>query len=372
MEKSYKFRIYPNGEQVAQIQRTFGCCRFSFNHLLSKRIEAYRESGKTLNYFALCRELTELKIEYPWLRNVDSSALQSTAQDLDIAYRHFFRRIKSGGKVGFPKFKSKKNSNKSYRAKQCKGATIVAFEKHIKLPKLGKVKTAISKQIQGRILNATVSQTPSGKYFVSLCCTGVDIPQYQSSGKTVGLDMGLKELVTTSDGTTYPNYRHISKSENKLAKLQRQLSRKTIGSANRNKARLKVARMQEYIANQRKDALHKLTTELVKEYDVICVEDLAVKNMVKNHKLAKSISDASWGELHRQLKYKCEWQHKSFVKIDRFFASSQVCGGCGLQNPKVKALSVREWTCGECGVSHDRDINAAKNILSEGLRLLSA
>jgi putative transposase len=305
-----------------------------------------------------------------WLKEADSTALQSSLKDLDIAYQNFFRRIKKGDKPGFPKFKSKKNRKRSYKSKRV-GENIAIHEKHIKLPKLGFVRAAISKQMQGRILSATVSQAPSGKYFVSICCTDVDIPQHQSTGAAVGLDMGLKELVITSDGVTHANHKHIRNLEKRLATLQRQLSRKTIGGTNWEKARIKVARLQEKIANQRKDVLHKLTTQLVKDYDVICVEDLAVKNMVKNHSLAKSIVDASWGELARQLQYKCEWQHKVFVKVGRNFASSQVCSSCGYKNADVKNLKIRVWECPECRAFHDRDVNAAINILNEGLRLIA-
>jgi len=367
MEKAYKFRIYPNNEQIKQIQQTFGCCRFLYNHFLAERIKRYTEAGENLNYYACSAMLTSMKQEFIWLKDADSTALQSAVKDLDTAYANFFRRVKHGEKPGFPQFKSKKNRRKSYKSK----GNIQVLNKHIKLPKLGNVKAKTSKQVQGRILNATVSQSPSGKYYVSICCTDVEIPKYKSTGAVIGLDMGIKKLLSTSEGVIYPNHKYIRKSERRLAKAQRQLSRKQIGSSNRDKARVKVARVQEHIANQRADALHKLTTQLVKDYDIICIEDLAIKNMIRNHKLAKSIADVSWGELVRLLQYKCDWQCKKLVKVDRFFASSQLCNACGHKNAELKNLQIRHWICQSCGTEYDRDINAAKNILSEGLRLIA-
>ena len=363
MEKAYKFRLYPNKTQEILIQKTFGCVRFVYNYFLDKRITAYKEDKVTLTYNKCSKELTKLKQELTWLKEPDKCSLQNALKHLDIAFQNFFNREN----VGYPKFKSKKNRHKSY--KNSLSNNNITFEgSKIKLPKIGKVRIRDKQIPQGRILNATVSQTPSGKYFVSICCTDVEKPDFIRTDKYVGIDLGIKDFVITSDGDKYSNPKYLKQSLNKLAKSQRELSRKTRGGSNWDKARIKVARLYERITNQRKDMLNKLSSELVWKYDVICIEDLQVSNMIKNHNLAQSISDASWSEFVRQLKYKSKWYGKELIKVDRFFPSSQTCSVCGYINKATKNLAVRAWICPNCNAEHDRDINASINILHEGMR----
>ncbi|WP_304154921.1 RNA-guided endonuclease TnpB family protein [Megamonas hypermegale] len=388
MEKAYKFRIYPNKTQEILLQKTFGCVRFIYNHFLDRRIKAYEQNKKNISYNECSKELTQLKKEKKWLKEPDKSSLQNALKHLDTAYKNFFNRPETGFPKfkskknryksyktnmtnNFPKFKSKKNRYKSYKTNMTNN-NIAFLGNKIKLPKLGKVKVRDKYcQIEGRILSATVSQMPSGKYYAALCCTDVLQPEFIRTDKYVGLDLGIKDFVITSDAVKYSNPKYLQKSLAKLAKLQRELSQKTKGSSNWEKARVKVAKLHDRIANQRRNLLHQISCQLIKNYDVICLEDLQVSNMMRNHKLARNIADVSWSEFVRQLKYKAEWFGKVIVKIDKFYPSSQLCHVCGYKNTEVKDLDVREWDCPECKTHHDRDVNAAINIRNEGLRILN-
>lgn len=367
MEKAFKYKIYPNKKQQELIQKTFGCTRFVYNYFLNLRITEYRDNKKSLSYNDTSKLLTQLKKKFEWLKEPDKDSLQKSLKDLDMAYQKFFKEHS-----GFPKFKSKKNRHKSYRT-SCTNNNIRFENKHIKLPKLGMVKVRDKQIPQGRILNATISQEPNGHYYCSLCCTDIKITQYPKTNINVGIDLGMVDFVIYSDGNKIENPKFYEKLEKKLAKLQKELSRKTIGGANWNKARIKVAKLQKHISNQRNDFLQKLTTEIIRTYDVVCIEDLDVKSLKEtdNTTRNKRVSDVSWSEFRRQLTYKAMWYGRDLSVVNRFYPSSQICHICGYRDGK-KSEDIRNWTCPHCKRKLDRDINAAINILNEGLRLLNS
>ena len=364
MIKNFKVRIYPNQEKQILIDKTFGHVRYVYNFMLNLKQKLYEYFGLSLNYNNMSKILTEFKKHKSWLCEVDAIALQQCLKDLDTAYINFFNKI-----AGFPNFKTKRGKN-SYRTN---GRTIALDQenKKIRIPKIGWIKFRDKTNFSGltKINNITISKTPSGKYFASIS-TEVNIKAFAKTKKSCGIDLGLKDFCILSNGTKFGNLRFLKRNEKRLRLLQKSLSRKVYDSKNYEKARIKLAKFHEYIANCRKDYLHKISIQIVKEYDIICTETLRIKNIIKNHKLAKAVSDVSWSEFCRQLEYKCLWYDKKFVKIDTYFASSQLCSNCGFKNSNIKNLDVREWTCQECRQYHDRDINAAINILNQGLTLL--
>ena len=366
MVKGYKARLYPTVKQQNILNRTFGSCRFVYNHFLAERVRSYKEDGISLTYNKTAKLLTSLKRDknHLWLNETDSMALQEALRNLDRAYQNFFK-----GNARFPKFHSKR-CKQSYRTRnQGNGIRIVGNT--IKIPKVGYIKFKGLRSFDGRILNATISKSASGKFYISLCVETEDAP-FLNAGGMIGLDVGIKEFYTDSNGNTVAKPKTYRKHEKKLIREQRRLSRKQKGSNNRNKQRVRLAVQHEKITNIRSDFLHKQSHILASENQVVCVEDLNVKGMLRNHRLAKAISDVSWSEFFRQLEYKTTEHGGIVVKVPTFYPSSQICSACGYQNPFVRNLAVREWICPECGAHHDRDVNAATNILRKGLEILSS
>ena len=365
INRTFRFRLYPNREQTELLAKHFGCSRFVYNYFLNQRREQYRLTGKSDNYYAQAKALITLKKqeETAWLKEVNAQTLQFAIRSLEAAYNNFFKK-----RAKFPNFKSKHSKN-SFTIPQ--SASIEGGRLFIRKFKEG-IKCRVHRDIKGKIGKVTITKTPSGKYFVSVFTEEEYTTSLKRTGKSVGMDMGLKDLLITSDGETFKNNRYTRRYEHKLAKAQQHLSRKKKDSRGFENQKLKVARLHEKITNSRADYLHKCSISLVRRYDTICIEDLNIKGMTKNHHLSKSISDASWCKFVAMLTYKAEWNNKKVVKIDRYFPSSQTCNVCGYVNKQIKDLSVREWECPHCHTHHDRDVNAAINILRFGLNNISA
>ena len=369
MLRAYKYRIYPTEEQKVLLAKTFGCCRFVYNWALNLKIEVYKQEKKSIGNVELTNRMrSELKTEHEWLGEVNSQALQSALRNLDTAYKNFFRDTHA---VGFPKFKSRKQK----QSFQCPQHCSVDFGKGtISIPKAKDIPVVLHRRFKGTVKTVTISMTPSGRYFASVL-VGTSMQEMKPSepkrDTTVGIDLGIKSLAVCSDGRTFDNPKNLQRSLDRLKLLQKRLSRKQKGSANRNKARIRVARLQEHIANSRKDSLHKITHALTHDSQVrtICMEDLNVKGMQRNHHLAQAVGDASFGMFLTLLEYKCSWYGVNLIEIDRFAPSSKTCGKCG-HVYKGLNLSERSWTCPECGTHHDRDFNAACNIKEFGLKAL--
>lgn len=367
MLKGYKYRIYPNSEQEVLINKTLGCARFVYNNILSYKINLYKNEGKSLskidcnNY---CNRV--LKNDYPFLREVDKFALTNSIYNMDSSYQKFF---KEG--AGYPKFKSKHEKKQSYTTNYTNGNIKVFFDMgKVQIPKVGKIKVKLHRKFNGIIKNATISKTSTEKYYISIL-VDEKIEKLPKNNKKIGIDLGIKDLVITSSGIKYYNPKVLNKWEKKIAKLQRILCKKKKGSKRYVKIKNQIARYHEKVSNIRKDNLHKISSKIVRENQIIVTEDLQVKNMMKNRKLSKVIGDASWHEFTRQLEYKSKYYGRTYIKIDKFYASSQLCHICGYKNEEVKNLSIRNWECPNCKNIHDRDKNAALNILEEGLKLLT-
>ena len=365
MQKGIKFRIYPNREQQNLINKTLGCCRFIYNRGLAMRKEAY-ENGQKIGYSQTSAMLTELKRgeDFAFLKVVDSIALQQSLRDLDRGFTNFFQK-----RAAYPTFKSKHNRYQSYRTIN-QGDNIRIVGKYIKLPKLGLVKIRQSME-GGKINNVTIEHTPTGKYFAVLNVEFEPQPR-PNNGGMIGIDVGIKEFYSDSNGNVVANPKYLEQSMRKLIREQRKQSRKQKGSNNRNKQRVKVAKVHEKITNQRNDFLQKQSTMLIRENQTICIEELKIKNMMRNHKLAQHIGSASWSKFFDMLTYKAAWYGNDVVKVPTMYPSSQTCSCCGDKNPLVKNLAVRIWECPNCHAVHKRDTNASINILNKGLQMQSS
>ena len=357
--KAYKYRIYPNSEQKEFFAKCFGCVRFFYNKSLSDMNEIYKSTGKFKNITP-----ASYKEDYPFLKEVDSLALSNAQLNRNTAFKAFFSH-----KTGFPKFKSKRN-DQSYTTNNQGSVKLSNNDRYISIPKCSRIRIKKHRDFIGTVKSITVSRTTDNKYYMSLLVE-TEIESLEPSKKMIGLDLGIKDLIVDGNGYKYKNHKYLSKSQSKLAREQRKLSKMIKGSNNRNKQRIKIAKIHKHIQNQRNDYLHKLSKKIIDENQVIALEDLKVKDMEQNNKLARNITDASWSRLVAMLTYKANWYGRTIVKVPSNYPSSQLCSICGYKNSITKSLNIRKWTCPECGTIHDRDINAARNILSKGIELLT-
>jgi len=358
---SYKFRMYPTKEQEVLLAKHFGSVRFVYNYFLNQRKQSYQTEKKTLGYFSNCKELTNIKQqgEFEWLKEINSQTLQATLKNLEGSYNSFFKKISK-----FPTFKSKKNFKQSFRVPQ----SVSVENNKLHIPKFkGGIKIKLHRQIEGNIKFATLSKNSAGQYFVSLTVERENnIPQ-TTTKQAIGIDLGIKDLIVCSNGKKYPNLKAKKVLTFRIKLLQKRLSKKVNGSNNRIKAKTKLAKIHNKVSNQRANHIHKITNQLTKENQLIAMEDLNTKGMIKNHKLANALSDVAFGEIQRQLVYKSSWKGCILFKINRFYPSSKTCSNCGWINQSLK-LSDRSWTCNNCNTHHDRDLNASQNILWQALK----
>lgn len=361
MLKAYKYRLNPNDEQKMLLDKHFGCTRFVYNLALETKQTAYAGNKKSLSYNDMSAQLTDLKKECNFLKEVNSQCLQMALRNLDNSFQNFFK-----GRASFPNFKKKANKQ-SFQLPQ---SVTVDFKNNcIDLPKFKEpIKAILHRSFKGDVKTVTISKTTTNKYFVSVLVDNhIELPKPIKSSNAVGIDVGIKTFAVCSDGTEYANPKHLRNAMVKLKWMQRQLSKKVKGSNRRKLWKFRVAKQHEKVSNQRKDFLHKATNEITNRFDLIILEDLNIKGMVKNHKLAGAISDCGWNMFETMLKYKSEWKGKKVEYIGRFEPSSKICSNCGVKNNAL-TLADREWTCDNCHTTHDRDRNAANNILSFGLR----
>lgn len=370
--QAFKFRIYPTKEQRVLLAKTFGSSRFIWNQMLGERIKIYEElkENKEALYNYSYQTEKQLKQEHEFLLEVDSVSLQQSRMNLMEAYKNFFRNLKNGKIPGFPNFKNKQ-AKQSYRTLNINNNIRVEFQtKKLKLPKLGWIKYRDPREFTGKIKNVTVSKTKAGKYFASILVDQLPVKQLPITNSSVGIDLGIKDFITTSEGEVFDNLKIKRNNQKKLNRLHRSISRKQKGSNNRWKAKTKLARYHETLNNKKEHYLHQIANSLLNENQVIAMETLKVSNMLKNHNLARSIQELSLYRFKQILKYKADWYGRKVVEIGQFFPSSKLCNHCGTKNEELK-LHNRNWACSKCGQQNDRDLNAAKNILEEGIKILT-